>query len=79
MARCAGVRPQRLDVPLVQEVRVPGNEVIRTHSTGFFSFQAFRTLAISVLLALSLPLTTRWQPMQVCIDGMPGSGETATE
>ncbi len=28
---------------------------------------------------MEVPAITVWQPMQVCIDGIPGSGETATE
>ena len=51
----------------------------RVHTTGFLSVQASRTFLISVFEALSLPDTTRWHPMQVCIEGMPGSGDTATE
>jgi hypothetical protein len=66
-------------VALVREVRVARQKWTRTHSTGCLAFHASRTFLISVLAELSLPDTTRWQPMQVCMEGMPGSVETATE
>jgi len=46
---------------------------------GFFSAQACRTFLISAWWELVHPPITRWQPMQVWTEGMPGSGDTATE
>jgi hypothetical protein len=55
----AGVGAQHLDMPLVGEMRVTGQVMNPDPLDRLLVAPGLRTFWISVLLALSLPLTTR--------------------